>query len=248
MSHDRQYRLAKKSTREGDATPPAASQPHGGRAPEVPADRGHAMPNEGSAGGKGKLPMACYRLLNALDVVGLVLPPTPVSISELIASGVYSDDAAFLCRAKGHVQSSRNDGEDLLTLTHKGAVVLAKFRLRNPAAVKRAGGANGAKAMPDPDAGVDDGSGAKQASPPATAGTGHTPSALASALGFNSTATVNAYAKKVGITTPRRGQRNFIYPSADVVELCRYMSTAYPDQKIRTKAKQLLEMLAKIER
>ena len=83
---------------------------------------------------------------------------------------------------------------------------------------------------------------------PAAVMEGYTPAVLATKLGLNSTATVNKYARQAGITTPRRGQRNYVYPLSDVAKLCRHLTTAGSDQTTQTKAEQLLEMLAKIER
>jgi hypothetical protein len=98
------------------------------------------------------------------------------------------------------------------------------------------------------DARVDDSSRVKQVTPPTPGGQGYPPSVLATKLGLRTTATVNKYAKKLGITTPRTGERDYIYPLADVVKLCRHLTTAGSDQTIRSKAEQLLEMLAKIAR
>jgi hypothetical protein len=86
---------------------------------------------------------------------------------------------------------------------------------------------------------------------PATAASkrasGYKPAALAAELKLT-TATVNKYAKLAGITTPRRGERDYTYPTADVETLCRYLSTQGGDSSTRKESKRLLQVLAKIAR
>ena len=85
-------------------------------------------PNQGEI---RRLPDACFRLLNALDAVGLDCEQScPVMVSELCRQGFWTTEAENLLVHHELAHADENAGDTYPTLTHYGAVVLAEYRLR----------------------------------------------------------------------------------------------------------------------
>lgn len=87
--------------------------------------------------------------------------------------------------------------------------------------------------------------GRKGTSSKAGKSTAYAVGALRDLIGLSNT-TLNQYAKAAGVNTPRRGQRNFRYSTADVRAILQYIIDTTSESALRKRCRATLETLPEI--